>query len=188
MNNLHDSGNEVVIVNLGLKRDEVRLEPHTIEWQKEFLRVKQGILNSTPIKENRIEHIGSTAIKKMVAKPILDLVVGVDVIENVDKAILQGLKETGFLRLRVQRPNEIILAKFTDETYEEKTHFIHLVEYKKALWKNLIFFRDYLNSNETVRDQYSNLKREFVKESNGGINEYTNYKEQFVREIYKKRI
>ena len=91
------------------------------------------------MQENRIEHIGSTAIKDMVAKPILDLVVGVHDVENVDKAIFQGLKEAGFLRLRVQRPNEIVLAKFTDETYEVKTHFIHLVEYNKDLWKNLIF-------------------------------------------------
>ncbi|WP_223068606.1 GrpB family protein [Paenibacillus caui] len=175
-------------MQLGLKRDEVRLEAHTVEWQKAFHRMKQDILNSTPIQENRIEHIGSTAIKDMVAKPILDLVVGLDDIENVDKAIFQGLKEAGFLRLRVQRPNEIVLAKFTDETFEEKTHFIHLVEYNKELWKNLIFFRDYLNANETVRDQYSNLKKKFIEENNGGIDEYTDYKEQFVREIYGKRI
>ncbi|MCM3406052.1 GrpB family protein [Cytobacillus oceanisediminis] len=175
-------------MKLGLKRDEVRLEEHSVEWQKEFYKVKQDILNSTPIQENRIEHIGSTAIKDMVAKPILDLVVGVDDIENVDKVIFQGLKEVGFLRLRVQRPDEIVLAKFTDETYEEKTHFIHLVDYNKELWNNLIFFRDYLNANETVRAQYRNLKKKFLEEKNGGIDEYTDYKEQFVREIYGKRI
>lgn len=175
-------------MKLGLKRDEVRLETYTVEWHKEFHRVKQEILKSTPIQENRIQHIGSTAIKDMVAKPILDLVVGVDDIENVDKVIFQGLKEAGFLRLRVQLPNEIVLAKFTDESYEEKTHYIHLVEYDSELWRNLIFFRDYLNSNQTAREQYKNLKIEFVKEKNGGINEYTDYKEQFVSEIYGKRI
>ncbi len=44
-------------MKLGLKRDEVRLEEHSVEWQKEFYKVKQDILNSTPIQENRIEHI-----------------------------------------------------------------------------------------------------------------------------------
>ncbi|MCJ7842815.1 GrpB family protein [Lederbergia sp. NSJ-179] len=174
-------------MKLGLKRDEVRLEPHTVEWEEEFHRVKQVILNSTPIHESRMEHIGSTAIKGIVAKPILDLVVGVDDIENVDEEIFQGLKAAGFLRLRVQRPNEIVLAKFTNETYEEKTHIIHLVDYNKELWKNLIFFRDYLNENKTAREQYSELKKKFLEENNGGINEYTNYKEQFVRGIFEKR-
>ncbi|MCM3032926.1 GrpB family protein (plasmid) [Niallia taxi] len=174
-------------MKLGLKRDELRLETHTVEWEKEFHRVKQDILNSTPIQEKQIEHIGSTAIKDMVAKPILDLVVGVDDIENVEKTIFQGLKKAGFLKLQVQRPNEIVLAKFTDESYEEKTHFIHLVEYNKDLWKNLIFFRDYLNANQTAREQYKRIKIEFVKEKDGGIDEYTDYKEQFVSEIYGKR-
>lgn len=98
-----------------------------------------------------------------------------------------GLKEAGFLKIKVERPNEIVLAKFNDDTYEEKTHFIHLVEYNKELWKNLIFFRNYLNSNETAREEYSELKMKFVGEKNGGINEYTSYKERFVKEIYEKR-
>lgn len=174
-------------MRLGVKRDEVRLEAHCDEWKKEFLRVKQDILNATPIQENRIEHIGSTAIKNIVAKPILDLVVGVDDIENVDKSIFQGLREAGFLKLKVERPNEIVLAKFNDDHYEEKTHFIHLVEYNKELCKNLIFFRNYLNSNETAREEYRELKMKFVEEKNGGINEYTDYKEQFVKGIYGKR-
>lgn len=113
--------------------------------------------------------------------------VGVDDIENVDKPFFQGLKEAGFLKLKVERPNEIVLAKFTDDTYEVKTHFIHLVEYNKELWKNLIFFSDYLNSNETAREQYKALKMNFLEEGSGGINEYTDYKEQFVKGIYEIR-
>lgn len=174
-------------MSLGLKKDEVRLEAHNEEWEKEFLRVKKDILKSTPIQENRIEHIGSTAIKNIVAKPIIDLVVGVDDIENVDRSIFLGLKEVGFLRLAVERTNEIVLAKFKDDTYEEKTHFIHLVEYNKELWKNLIFFRNYLNSNETAREQYRELKMKFLEENIGGIIEYTEYKEQFVKRIYEER-
>lgn len=77
-------------MKLGLKQDEVRLEDYTLEWQKEFRRVKQDILVVTPIEQNRIEHIGSTAIKDMIAKPILDIVVGVDDSKHVDAAIFTG--------------------------------------------------------------------------------------------------
>ncbi|AND41456.1 GrpB family protein [Cytobacillus oceanisediminis] len=174
-------------MKLGLKRNEVRLVPYAAEWHKEFVNVKQSILNSTPIQERQIEHVGSTAIKGMVAKPILDIAIGVDDINNVDRAIFQGLNHLGFLRLRVERPNEIVLAKFTDETFEEKTHYIHLVEYDNELWKNLIFFRDYLISNEAAREQYKSLKIEYLKQNNGGIKGYTDNKEQFVRNIYEKR-
>jgi GrpB-like predicted nucleotidyltransferase (UPF0157 family) len=124
----------------------------------------------------------------MSAKPILDIVVGVDDLQNVDEMIFSGLKNVGFQRLRVERPEEIVLAKFTDETYEEKTHYIHLVEFQKEIWSNLIFFRDYLNLNEPARKKYLEIKFEYLEKQSTGINEYTEYKEKFVKNIFKKRI
>ena len=121
-------------MNLGLKKDEVRLVEYTPEWHEEFIRVKNELVENTNLSENRFEHIGSTAIEGMSAKPILDLMVGVDDLRHVDKELLQAFQKSGFLRLRVERPGEIVLAKFTDDTYQEKTHFIHLVEYRKELW------------------------------------------------------
>ena len=160
---------------------------HSVEWQEEFLRVKKDMIHATHIQQDRIEHIGSTAIKGIVAKPILDLLVGVDDIENVEKNIFQGLKKVGFLRLRVQRPDEIILAKFKDDTYEIKTHYIHMVEYNKDLWRSLIFFRDYLNTHQAAREEYQQLKMQFTKQNKSGIDDYTNYKERFVKEIIGRK-
>lgn len=74
-------------MELGLKRDEVRLVAYTEEWKKEFQRVKQAIVHATSISKNRIEHIGSTAIIGMDAIPILDIVVGVDDIEKRDVSL-----------------------------------------------------------------------------------------------------
>lgn len=175
-------------MNLGLKGDEVKVVPYTEEWSNEFLKVKKEIHEHTKISKNRIEHIGSTAIKNMVAKPILDILVAVDDLLNVDNSIIKGLKSIGFLRLKVERPNEIIFAKFTDNTFRVKTHFIHLVEFEKELWKNLIFFRDYLNDNENERNEYMELKLNYLKEHSTGVHAYTEYKEAFVNSIFRKRI
>lgn len=174
-------------MKLGLNRDEVRLEDHNKEWKSEFFNVKQDILNNTSLKEARIEHIGSTAITDMPAKPIIDIIVGVDELDKVDKQLLKGLYQAGFLRLKVERPGEIVLAKFTDDTYDIKTNYIHIVEYQKDLWKNLIFFRDYLNSNSDAKEEYLELKKEYIRKSTTGITEYTNHKEKFVKTIYEKR-
>ena len=174
-------------MKLGLKFDEVRLEDYNKEWKSEFIKVKQDIINYTNIYEDCIEHIGSTAITDMPAKPIIDIVVGVDVLAKVDKPLLKGLYKAGFLRLKVERPGEIVLAKFTDDTYAEKTHYIHLMEYEKELWKNLIFFRNYLNSNSEAREEYLELKREYLRKSSTGVNEYSNHKEIFVKSIFEKR-
>jgi len=174
-------------LKLGLTNDEVKLVPYDNEWKNEFLRVKQEIINHTNLNHESIQHIGSTSIVGMMAKPILDMVVGVDDIDHIDKIIISGLKKAGFLRLAVERPSEIVFAKFVDDTYQVKTHYIHLVNYDKELWNNLIYFRDYLNSNETVRNEYQNLKWEYVQNNASGISEYTNHKEEFVKNIYAKR-
>lgn len=174
-------------MELGLKSDEVRLVDYTSAWNDEFIRVKKEIKEYTNLEEYRIEHIGSTAIKGMSAKPIIDIIVGIEDLSKIDKLLFLNFNRAGFLRLKVERPEEIVLAKFTDDTYKEKTHYIHLVEYQKELWNNLIFFRDFLNSDETARKKYLEVKLEYLKMSSTGIKEYTEFKEEFVKSIYMKR-
>ncbi|MFT9599139.1 GrpB family protein [Mesobacillus sp.] len=175
-------------MRLGLKKDEVRLDVYNSEWRNEFDRVKNVIIENTNIVDHRIEHIGSTAIKGMDAKPIIDILVGVDDISNFDEGIVSGLKNIGFLRLKVQRPGEIVFARFTDETYMVKTQFIHLVKYKEELWNNLVFFRDYLNSNEDARLEYLKVKKDYLEKSSTGVNEYTDHKAAFVKRIFNLRV
>ncbi|MFC4409084.1 GrpB family protein [Chungangia koreensis] len=174
-------------MKLGLKNDEVRLETYDPEWKQEFERVKQTIMKFTGLSQNRIEHIGSTAVEGISSKPVIDILIGVDDLEQVEKQLIDGLKQAGFLRLKVKRPGEIVLAKFLDESYDEKTHYIHLTDYHSELWKNLIFFRDYLNANEYEKEKYEKLKLDYVKRSSTGIIEYTDFKERFVLEVFMKR-
>jgi len=184
---LQDNTKGEYTLKLGLKNDEVRLESYTPEWKDEFIKVKRELMKYTNLEDYRIEHIGSTAIKGMSAKPLIDIVVGVDNLKKLDKPLLKGLSKAGFLRLKVERPGEIVLAKFTDDTYKVKTHFIHLVEYRKELWNNLIFFRDYLNSNADAKKQYLDIKLDYLKRSSVGVNDYTDFKEEFVKKIFAKR-
>lgn len=174
-------------MKLGLNHDEVRIVDYTEEWAEEFSQVKQELIEKTNLEVEHIEHIGSTAIKGVQAKPIIDILVGVDDLEQVDKAFLKALAEAGFLRLRVVRPGEIVLAKFTDDTYKVKTHYIHLTEYQGELWNDLTFFRDYLNANEVAREEYVNVKCDYLKSSSTGIKEYTDFKEVFIKKIVARR-
>lgn len=173
-------------MKLGLTRDEVRLEDFTSAWSKEFDRVKMEIMENVDLEAKRIEHIGSTAIKDMPAKPIIDIVIGIDDVHHVEESVVLGLKESGFLQLRVERPEEVIFAKFTDDTFQVKAHYVHLVSYQKELWRNFIFFRDHLNALQEARAAYEEIKRGYVQHSMNGINEYTDHKEAFVKAVYHK--
>ena len=168
-------------MNLGLKINEVRLVDYSSKWKDEFERIKHSILKNSDLDEEIIQHIGSTAIVGMSAKPIIDIVIGIDDLENISKELFKSLEKVGFLRLKVNRPNELVLAKFLDNTYQNKTHSIHLVEYKEELWNDLIFFRDYLNDHgivATIRRELGSdidaacgqLRRKNLRQNGDGAN------------------
>src|SRR5699024_3903970 len=136
---------EDILMNLGLKINEVRLVDYSSKWKDEFERIKHSILKNSDLDEEIIQHIGGTAIVGMSAKPIIDIVIDIDDLENISKELCKRLEKIGFLRIKVNRTNELVLTKFLDNKYQNKTHSIHLVEYKEELCNDLIFFRDYLN-------------------------------------------
>ena len=175
-------------MELGLKKDEVKIVPYNAQWTCEFERVKESILHVLNVNENQIEHIGSTAIKGIKAKPIIDILFGMEDLAHIDRDMEKALHSIGFYRLRVERENEVVFAKFADKEFETKTHFIHAVKFNGDLWENLIFFREYLNENEEEKKAYENIKEAYVQHRSTGINDYTNFKEEFVQRIFSKRI
>lgn len=174
-------------MRLGLKRNEVRLVEHHNSWQEEFKKIKDVLLKQTSLDESQIQHIGSTAIIDIKAKPILDLLVGIPSFDGDLVKLEKELRSADFYRLKVERPNEIVFAKFSDDSFEEKTHYIHLVKIDGELWYDLIFFRDYLNKDAKARKEYEQIKLDFTNEKKEGIEEYTNLKESFVKEILTYR-
>ncbi|AWE07675.1 GrpB family protein [Lysinibacillus sp. 2017] len=173
-------------MRLGLKNGEVKLVPYEENWKDDFNIVKMALLEGTNLREFQIEHVGSTSIEGIQAKPIIDILVGVESLASLDKMFFSNLRKVGFYRLQVERPNEIVCAKFTDESFETKTHYIHIVELNKEKWRQMRFFRDYLNANEDVKQRYQALKNSFFRTDLNGINDYTEYKEPFVQSIFAK--
>ena len=80
--------------------------------------------------------------------------------------------------------NEIVIARFDkDKTFDVKTHIIHLIEYQGEKWKELIFFRDKLNSPKKLMKEYEELKMSYILNETGDMNDYTNYKESFILNV-----
>ncbi len=171
---------------LGLKHNEVTLVPFDPTWKQLFDETKQAILQAIGNEHMPIEHIGSTSIEGISAKPVIDILLGIPDIRTLDATFFKRLQRAGFYELKVKRPHEIVCAKFTDDTFEVKTHFIHIVDFEKQKWNELLFFRNYLNAHSTTKKEYEALKKSFFKTDLHGIHAYTNYKEQFVQMIVEK--
>ncbi|HLQ97532.1 MAG TPA: GrpB family protein [Candidatus Dormibacteraeota bacterium] len=173
-------------MKLGVKRGEIKLVDPQKGWKDEFQKIREEIYAATGIGFNYIEHIGSTSIVDIKAKPMIDFAVGVDDINKVSASTFEKFRKIGFHRLRVVLENEIVLARFTDDTFEIKTHIIHLIDYKGKKWNDFISFRNKLNSSKELRKEYESIKESFIKNESGDMNDYTNYKAEFIQNVLRE--
>ncbi|WJT10493.1 GrpB family protein [Vibrio harveyi] len=170
-------------MKLGLANHKVDVVKHDPAWRQEFARSRSELALVTEIPPTQIEHIGSTAILDMPAKPIIDIVLGIEHFPHVSPKLIDALKSVGFLRLKVEKQDEIVFAKFTDDSYQVKTHYLHLTQYQGQLWRDWIQFRDRLNGNAELRSEYLALKFSLVKQDEITIEKYTDAKTSLVRKV-----
>ncbi|MEJ0054010.1 MAG: GrpB family protein [bacterium] len=169
---------------LGVKRGTVVLVPHNPEWPPLFDKEKKLLLEAFGDRIKAIEHIGSTAIPGMPAKPIIDINVAVKSLDDIGDFI-QILPGLGYEYIPERR--------FADRQFfpkgppEYRTHHLNLVEItSKTGWMNALAFRNYLRKNSLAREEYRKLKESLADQYADNREEYTERKSAFVHEILKK--
>lgn len=168
-------------MSLGLKRGTVQLEPHDKQWDEiavQTIKTLKSILGDDAID---IQHIGSTAIPAIKAKPIIDIAVGVT---DFDKVMLHNeqLQQVGIF-YRGSDVEHQLLYVMGDMENDTRTHHIHIVKWNGTEWKKYIRFRDYLNANGDVALQYQKLKEELESKYAGDRAVYTNGKQDMINKI-----
>ncbi len=179
---------------IGLKRGTVKLCEHEKEWEIEaqntIVRLKR-ILGDV-IKD--IQHVGSTSILSIKAKPIIDIAVAVDNFDDI-LAFENELKNEGFYyrpNAQASLRNQLLFAcgSFYDGSGELQTHFIHVVLTDSMDWLNYINFRDYLNSKPSVAKEYERLKVSLAQQApvDSGREKYLNGKHDFIVYTLRKAL
>ena len=177
---------------LGLKRGTVQLCEHEQAWEIEaqntILRLKE-ILGAV-IKD--IQHVGSTSIPSIKAKPIIDIAIAIDDFEDV-LLLEEELKKQGFYyRPKVDLGEQLLFASgsYYDGTGDLQTHFIHIVKTGSMDWRNYINFRDYFNSTHAVAKEYEDLKVLLAKQApvDNGREKYSRGKHDFILYTLRKAL
>lgn len=171
-------------MSIGLKIGTVAVEPHSIEWEtsaQELIDKLNNILKDDIIDA---QHIGSTSIKSICAKPIIDIVVGVS---SFDKIMQHNeeLKRNGIVYRREDHPEQHLYV-CGDLDNNIQTHYIHVVIWGEKEWSNYVNLRDYLNAHEDEAKKYSDLKKQVAKEYPEDRVGYTNSKSAFIEMILCK--
>ena len=149
------------------------------EWYQEEYTLLSAILSKNYIV--RINHIGSTAIKGIWAKPIIDILV--EIIEQTNmQLICDILTENGYLCMS-QSENRMSFNKgYTERGFSEKVFHLHL----RYIGDNdELYFRDYLNEHADIAKEYENLKISLWKLYEHNRDRYTNAKGNFIANVMK---
>lgn len=159
----------------GLKRGTVILSPHDPAWAdlaKETIRVLWDIFGDTA---GDIQHIGSTAINGIQAKPIIDLAVGVHSFEGLP---LRQLEAQGFQESYNRFSSDLLYVLQTED--QVRTHQVHILIFDSLQWHNYVDLRDYMNAFPDKAREYEALKLRLAAECNNVQTAYTDGKHDYM--------
>lgn len=129
----------------------VKLEDYSLEWAKIYNAEKQNILGAVGHLIESIEHIGSTSIHGLCAKPIIDIMVGISYLEKFD-SLIPPLSQVDYEY--VPKPEFIYRQFFRKGLPGQGTAHLHICEINGNEWVDKLLFRDYLRSHPTVAHEY----------------------------------
>ena len=161
-----------------MKRGKVYLEPHQSEWERsaeETIRTLKNILGSVAVD---IQHIGSTSIKTISAKPIIDIAVAVNDYEPILRK--RNVLEKADIIFRFDERPEQLLFVMGDFEKDTRSHHIHVVIYGSDEWNNYINFRYYLNSNTEAAREYEAVKLRLAEQYPDDRIAYTDGKQEVI--------
>ena len=166
-------------MSLGLESGTVRVVPHDPAWAAlfaaEVARLRAALAPDLPL---TLEHMGSTAVPGLAAKPILDLLGGYPPGAAVDPYIA-ALGEAGY----VHRGERGIPGREFFRRGEPRAYHLHLVTEGGTIWREQLAFRDALRRQPALRDAYAALKLELARRFPRDRESYIDGKGAFVRQV-----
>ena len=169
---------------LGLARDVVRVVPYQFGWPRLFREEAERLSTLPECREFRLEHIGSTAVSGLPAKPIIDMVMAVPELPLRPRLIV-ALERSGY----THRGDGGVAGRayFVKGAPDHRTHHLNLCVEDGAFRAAHITFRDHMRSNATDRRRYARLKLKLAAIHARNRPRYTEAKSSFVAEILGTR-
>ena len=166
----------------------VRVVEYDPEWPRRFAEeavVLRGAFGSELV---AVEHIGSTAVPGLPAKPIIDIMAGVTGWEGFE-LIVERLAAVGYRytpEAEKDDPSRKVFRKGPSDLSHLRTHHLHVTELDGFYWQRMLAFRDRLRSHPEEAAAYVALKQELAARFANESRRYTAGKAEFVTEIERR--
>ena len=180
---------------------KVVIEEYQSSWPNLFLKEQGTIAKTLQSLNPSIEHIGSTAVPGLAAKPIIDILVGLNNSEDLNKTILP-LQNEGYTYVKKYEPQWPTRRFFirlnsstltipsivdTQDSYIIGKDFIssvhvHIIVKNTEDWHRHLAFRDFLRAHSSISENYGKLKKQLSALEFTDMNEYNEAKNNFVKQ------
>jgi len=163
----------------------VAIVPYDPVWPSQYTEEKERILTVIGLYVVSVEHMGSTAVPGLAAKPVIDILIGVRSLADASRFI-PPLLPLGYEYVN-RYENEMPFRRYLHrKIHGEHTHHLHMVEPDTEFYKVQLAFRDYLRSHPDARDRYAALKYKLAEQYRNDRMAYTDAKTEFIKGILSK--
>ena len=172
--------------NVGLKRGHLEIMDYRDDYSKIYEEEKDELLKIYKDKISSIDHVGSTSIKNIKSKPIIDILIQTDDLEdfiNYTESMVEG--ETYTVKKEPTMGGDYLIRKEEDGKVKA---FIHVYKTGDMNGITSIMFRDYLNSHEDEKKRYEELKIELYEKYKNDRKQYTLGKDKYIKGVINKAI
>ena len=161
----------------------IEVAPYDARWPAAFEQERALLAEALgPWLAGPPEHIGSTAVPGLAAKPVIDIMAPVHTLAASRPAI-EAARELGYVHYPY-KPD--VMHWFCKPSAAHRTHHLHLVPLGSPLWRERLAFRDALRADPELRASYQALKLDLAQRHRLVREAYTNAKTPFIEQVLRQ--
>ena len=161
----------------------IEVAPYDARWPAAFEQERALLAEALgPWLAGPPEHIGSTAVPGLAAKPVIDIMAPVHTLAASRPAI-EAARELGYVHYPY-KPD--VIHWFCKPSAAHRTHHLHLVPLGSPLWRERLAFRDALRADPELRASYQALKLDLAQRHRLVREAYTDAKTPFIEQVLRQ--
>ncbi len=172
--------------NAGLKKGYLELQDYREDYKEIYEKEKQNLLDIYKDRIYQIDHVGSTSIIGIKSKPIIDILIQTNDLDDFKKYTEANVEsETYTVKKEPTMGGDYLIRKEEDGKVKA---FIHVYKTGDMNGITSIMFRDYINNHEDEKQRYEDLKMELYKKFKNDRHAYVYGKDEYIKGVIKKAI
>lgn len=166
----------------------VVVQPYSVDWPRQFDAVRDALRGAfASVEDVAIEHIGSTSVPALAAKPVIDVLVGAPSLPYIEERITL-LGALGFEYVAKYEAELPMRRYFVKSAIRSHRIHVHAVVQGSTIWREHLAFRDTLRANTALRSEYQALKLQLAARFADDKAAYTEGKDRFIKAVLRTAI